>query len=139
MANTVRDVMSTNPITLSDNETVVAAAKQMRDGDVGAIVLTENGTVHGIVTDRDLVVRALAEDLDPRSTKLAEICTHDLVTVSPNDSLDTAVANMRQNDVRRIPVVEGDQVVGILSLGDVAIEKDSDSALADISAAEPNN
>jgi signal-transduction protein with cAMP-binding, CBS, and nucleotidyltransferase domain len=95
--------------------------------------------VRGVVTDRDIAVRGIAEELDPATTRLADIITHDLVVVSPNDDVETAVELMRTHAVRRLPVLDGEQPVGIVSLGDLAIERDSDSVLAQISAEEPNN
>jgi CBS domain-containing protein len=101
--------------------------------------VVEGDRVVCLVTDRDIVVRGIAEDLDPFSTAIASVCTHDLVTVGPNDSIDTAVRLMREHAVRRLPVVAKGKPVGIVTLGDLAVERDTDSALADISAAEPNN
>ena len=139
MATTVSEVMARNPETIEVTETVVEAARRMRDADTGDVIVLENGRVVGIVTDRDITVRIVAEGLD-LSTPVREACTAtDLQTVGPDTSLDQAVQLMRTNAIRRLPVVENDQAVGILSLGDLAIEQDEDSALADISAAAPNN
>jgi CBS domain-containing protein len=139
MAGKVHEVMTRNPITMRPDETLVAAARQMRDADVGAVIVVDGGQVRGVVTDRDVTVRAVAEDLDPRRVHLAEVVTHDLVAVSADDDVDTAVELMRTHAVRRLPVLEGERLVGVVSLGDLAIERDSGSALAEISAEEPNN
>jgi CBS domain-containing protein len=140
MADKVRDVMTTHPITLASTETLAAAAKQMRDADVGVVVVTDNGSIAGLVTDRDIVVRGIAEDLDPFTTSLASCCTSSaVVTVAPDDSIDHAVRLMREHAVRRLLVTQGGKPVAIVSIGDLAIEQDEDSALADISAAESNN
>jgi CBS domain-containing protein len=139
MANKVGEVMTKDPITVGPDETLTAAAKQMRDADVGAVIVVDGATVRGLVTDRDITVRGVAEDRDPRSTRLAEVITHDLVAVSPEDSVDRAVELMRTHAVRRLPVLDGERVVGVVSLGDLAVERDSRSALAEISAEEPNN
>ena len=140
MVDKVSEVMTRNPITLASTDTLAHAAKKMRDADVGDVIVVEGGTVRGLVTDRDIVVRAIAEDLDPFSTALVGVCTRDVVTVSPDDSIDTAVRLVRENAVRRLPVVAADGTpVGVLSIGDLAVERDTDSALAEISAAEPNN
>jgi CBS domain-containing protein len=139
MAGEVADVMTADPVTLGGDETLVAVARQMRDADIGAVIVSDAGDIHGVVTDRDLVVRALAEGRDPSSTTLGEVCTHDVVTVAPDDSIDEAVRLMREHDIRRLPVVQDGRAVGIVSLGDLAVERDSDSALADISTADPNN
>ncbi len=139
MAQSVRDVMTSNPETVEPSTPVTEAAAKMRDADTGAIVVTEGGQVQGIVTDRDIVVRAVADGGDPNDVKVQDVCTTEPTTVSPDDSLDDAVRTMRERNVRRLPVTEDGRVVGIISLGDLAIERDEDSALADISAAPPNN
>ena len=139
MADTVRDVMTANPLTVRVDESLAAAAKQMRDADVGAVIVVDGSAVCGVVTDRDIVVRGVAEDLDPRTTRVGHLVTHDLVAISADDDVETAVELMRTHAVRRLPVMEGEQVVGVVSLGDLAVARDSDSALADISAEEPNN
>jgi CBS domain-containing protein len=137
MAQTVRDLMTADPATIESGQRIQDAATLMREVDAGAVVVTEDGRVVGIVTDRDIVVRAGADGKGP-DTPVREACSADLETVAPDYSLDQAVQLMRQRAVRRLPVVEGGRAVGILSLGDLAIEKDSGSALADISAAEGN-
>lgn len=136
---TVRDVMTAEPLTLDIGDTLVAAARQMRDADVGDVIVTEGGSVKGIVTDRDITVRGVAEELDPTSATLGGIVTRDLVTVGPDDDVSAAVDLMRTYSVRRLPVVDGGELVGVVSLGDLAVDGDPDSALADISADEPNN
>jgi CBS domain-containing protein len=140
MVDKVSDVMTREPIALGSTETLARAAKQMRDADVGDVMVVDDGRVIGLVTDRDIVVRGIAEDLDPFSTTLATVCTRDVVTVGAEDSVETAVRLMREHAVRRLPVLAGDGTpLGVVSLGDIAIERDRESALADISAAEPNN
>lgn len=139
MPEKVRDVMSHDPVALAASTPLNEAAKQMRDHDIGDVLVTNDGRLCGIITDRDIVVRALAEERDPATTTLDDICTHQLVQLSPDDFLSDAVQLMREHDIRRLPVVEGDKAVGMISLGDLAIELDPDSALGDISAAEENN
>ena len=95
--------------------------------------------VRGIVTDRDIVVRCVAEGKNPTKTKVSEIFTTEPTTLSPDDSLDDAVDALREAHVRRLPVVEDGRVAGIVSIGDLAEARDERSALADISAAPPNN
>jgi CBS domain-containing protein len=136
---TVRDVMTANPVTLPADAPVVEAAKKMREADIGDVILLDNDTICGVVTDRDIVVRVLAEDREPAGTKLGEICSRDLATVSPDDDLTHAGDLMRERTVRRVPVVEDGRPVGIVSMGDLAVERDPDSALGEISAASPNN
>ena len=110
----------------------------MREADIGDVIVIENNRVCGIVTDRDIVVRTVAEARDPATTTLADICSHPLLSVSPTDSVEHAVRLMRTHALRRLPVVEGGQPVGIVSLGDLAVERDPGSALGDISSTPPN-
>jgi CBS domain-containing protein len=138
MAQTVADVMTRNPATIEREESAAEAARLMARADIGDIIVLDNGTVVGIVTDRDIAVRLVAEEKDPR-TQVAEIISdRELVTVSPDTPLDQAVGLMRQHSVRRLPVLQRSRAVGIVSLGDLAMERDQNSALADISAAEGN-
>ncbi|MGI5516377.1 CBS domain-containing protein [Streptomyces sp. CA-106131] len=138
MTQHVRDIMTTAPVTVEPQASVANVAGLMRDQHIGAVLVTEKDHLRGLVSDRDLVVRALAQGVDPEQTTVAHACGDDLVTIGPDDDLDRAVGMMREHSVRRIPVVEGDQVVGIVSLGDMAIERDPRSVLGDISAARPN-
>ena len=138
MAKHVRDLMTPNPVTLSAASTLVDAAIAMRDFDVGDVIVLDNGQVYGIVTDRDIIVRAIANGNYPATTKLGEVCSRELTTVVPSDSVDDAVRLMRDKAIRRLPVVENGQPVGIVSLGDLISEQEPQSPLADISAAPPN-
>jgi CBS domain-containing protein len=138
MANTVEQIMTHDPRTVDASDPVVEAARQMRDGDVGDVIVTQDGQVTGIVTDRDIVVRAVADGRAPDSTPVSEVATSDLQALEPSQSVDEAVQAMREHDIRRLPVVDGGRPVGIVSLGDLAVERDPDSALADISAASPD-
>jgi CBS domain-containing protein len=132
--------MTPNPATCRPDDTAQDAAVAMSKGDFGAVVVAaDGGEVRGIVTDRDIVVRAIAEGKDPRETRISEIYTTEPTTLSPEDSLDQAVTALRESHVRRLPVVEASEVVGIVSIGDLATARDEKSALADISAAAPNN
>lgn len=138
MAQTVADVMTRNPASVERGEPAAEAARLMASGDIGEIIVLDNGTVTGVVTDRDIAIRLVAEEKDPR-TPVAEILSdQDLVTVPPDMPLAQAVGLMRQHSVRRLPVLQQGRAVGMLSLGDLAIERDEQSALADISAAEGN-
>jgi CBS domain-containing protein len=84
-------------------------------------------------------VRVVAEGKDPTSTTVSEVATTDLHTLSPDDSIDDAIKLVREHNVRRVPVIEGAEPVGIVSIGDLALERDKDSALADLSGAPANN
>jgi CBS domain-containing protein len=138
MATSIRDVMTPNPTTMSQDRTAADAARAMRDASIGDVVVVEGDRLFGIVTDRDIVVRVLAEGRDPDRTPLAEICSRELSTVSPGDDIDTAIRLMRDRAVRRLPVVERGRPVGILSIGDLAVDRDRRSVLGHISAAPPN-
>lgn len=134
---TVKDAMSTRLETVDANASPVEAARRMRDANVGDVLVTENGRLRGIVTDRDLVVRCMAEQAS--DGKVGELCSSDLVTISPDDDLQRARALMTERAVRRLPVTDGDTAVGILALGDLALELDPRSALGGISAAPSNH
>ena len=138
MAQYLREIMTQKPVTVEATDTVVAAARSMRDGNIGDVVVVDNGQIQGILTDRDIVVRALAEGRDPARTTVGEICSRELTTLSPNDAIGDAEKTMRDRAIRRLPVVEGGRPVGIVSLGDLAVEKNPDSTLGGISAAPPN-
>ncbi|MEV7994959.1 CBS domain-containing protein [Streptomyces sp. NPDC086077] len=139
MTQHVSDVMTSAPVTVEPQTSVTAVARMMRDENIGAVLVTEGERLRGLVSDRDLVVRAMAEGGDPNNTTVADACSADLVTVGPDDDLRIAVEVMREHSVRRVPVVdEGQHPLGIVSIGDLAIEHDPDSALGDISAAPPN-
>ena len=138
MPQTLRDVMTASPRVIDLTATVQQAAQAMRDDDIGDVLVCDGDMLKGIVTDRDIAVRAVAQGMDPASTRVAEICTSDVKTLSPDDSLDKAVKLMRSEAIRRVPIVEGGRPVGVVSLGDVAMERDSGGTLADISAAPPD-
>ena len=127
MAQQIRELMTPNPVVLPGTASVHEAARAMRDAEIGDVIVIENNQVCGIVTDRDIVVRTVAE-----------ICSHRLLTVTPTDSVEEAVRLMRTHAIRRLPVVDGGQAVGIVSLGDLAVERDPGSALGKMSDAPPN-
>ncbi|MDX6724476.1 MAG: hypothetical protein QOD73_2880 [Solirubrobacteraceae bacterium] len=139
MAESIREVMTADPRTVDAGATLVEAAREMRDGDVGALIVVENGSVAGIVTDRDIVVRAIADGKDPGSTRVSDVATMNPVTLTVDQTVEDAIRTMREQDIRRIPVVQDGRAAGIVSLGDLAIERDTDSVLADISSEPPNN
>ncbi|MEU9216722.1 CBS domain-containing protein [Streptomyces sp. NPDC048376] len=139
MTQYVRDVMTGDPVTVEPLTSVTAVARLMRDRDLGAVLVTEGDLLRGLVTDRDLVVRSVAEGGDPEQTTVAGACSDDMVTVRSDEELDHAVRLMREHAVRRLPVVDDGRPVGIVSLGDLAMERDQESALGDISVARPNH
>lgn len=138
-AQPVYEVMTTAVVTLPADATVIEAAQRMRDANIGNVLLVDGGHLTGMVTDRDLVVRVLANQLDPAKTRADEVCSSGLVSVEASTSVDEAVTIMRTSAVRRLPVVEDGQPIGVVSIGDLAVNQDPKSALASISAAEPNH
>jgi CBS domain-containing protein len=138
MTKVIRDIMTPDPEMLPTTATVIEAAHVMRDKNIGDVIVLDDCNVCGIVTDRDIVVRALATGGEPKSIKLGDICSKELTTVSPDSKLGEAIQIMREKALRRMPVLDNDKPVGIVSLGDLALERDRKSALADISAAPAN-
>jgi CBS domain-containing protein len=134
----VSDLMTCGPVTMPLEATLDEAARVMRDQGIGDVLVTADGMLCGVLTDRDIVIRAVAENLDLSHTALAEVCTAQVVTVNRDDDAAVAIELMRRRAIRRLPVVEGRLPVGIISLGDLAIEQDGQSALSDISKAPPN-
>lgn len=138
MATTVAEVMTLDPTIVSANAPVSEAARHMRARNAGNVLVMDDGQLIGIITDRDIAIRVVAENKDP-DTPVREACSdQDVTTVTPDTTLEQAVELMRSKAIRRLPVVEGDRPVGIVSIGDLAIERDETSALADISVAEAN-
>jgi CBS domain-containing protein len=139
MTQTVREVMTANPVTLQPGATVADAARTMRDSNIGDVIVVHGGQVFGILTDRDIVVRAIAEGRDVNQTRAGEISSHSPAVVRPDTSVDEVVDIMRSKSIRRLPVIDtGGEVVGVVSIGDLAKERDPTSALADISKSPPN-
>ncbi len=135
----VGDLMTSTVVSVPGHASVIATAEVMREHDVGDVVVTENGVVRGLVTDRDLVVRALGNGMDPVSTAVSEVCSMDVVGVQTGTDAEDAALTMRDFAVRRLPVLDDTgQAVGMVSIGDLATSRDPDSALADISEAPPN-
>jgi CBS domain-containing protein len=138
MAKKIREVMTDHPVTVSPGTSVREVAALMREHDVGDVLVVDGDRLLGLITDRDLVVRAVGVGRDPASTPVGEICSPDLVTVGPDDDEGRAVQLMREHAIRRLPVVADGRPLGVVSIGDLAIDRDERSALADISAAPPN-
>ncbi|GHH75805.1 oxidoreductase [Streptomyces sulfonofaciens] len=138
MAQQISEVMTADPVYVSPRTPVAEIAQLMREEDIGQVIIAEEERVRGVVTDRDLVTRVMADARDPQQTAAQEVSSSNLVTCAPDDDIGAAVRLMRDNALRRLPVVEEDRLVGVVSIGDLAMEQDERSALADISAAEPN-
>ncbi|SCL41643.1 CBS domain-containing protein [Micromonospora pallida] len=136
---TVGEFMTTRLVTMDANDTLTAAAQEMRDSAIGDVVVTDGDKVVGIVTDRDITVRGVAAQRDPDRTTLRQITSTDLITVSQHDDAVAATDLMRTYAVRRLPVMEDGRLIGLVSIGDLAVEREPQSVLADISADDPNN
>jgi len=140
MPQRISELMTAHPVTLANNTGLQKAAQAMRDNHIGDVVVTNpDGSLCGIVTDRDIVVRGIAEGVNPGSTTLDDICSRQLITVGPDEPVAAAVKAMEEHAIRRLPVVENGSLIGIVSIGDLAVERDPESALGEISAAPPNN
>jgi CBS domain-containing protein len=139
MAETIESVMTTDVETVDADASLADAARLMDERDIGDVVVVEGGSVAGIVTDRDITVRGTARGASPTETQVREVMSGDLVSLSPDQSVDDAIELMREKAVRRVPVVSNGDLAGIVSLGDLAEDRDADSALGEISAAAPNN
>ena len=133
----VRDVMTDRPRCVTPETLVSEAARLMKSDDVGSLPVLEGDKLAGIVTDRDIVVQAVAEEKDPRGMPVREVASREVVTIGPEEDLSEALKLMASNQVRRIPVVdESSRLVGILAQADIAREakeKDSGQMLQDIS------
>jgi CBS domain-containing protein len=126
MGMNVKDVMTRDVTACEPSATVKEAAGLMARDDIGPVPVVEDGRLTGIVTDRDIVIRVVAEGRDPNTTTVGEIATKDIVTVSPDDDLEDALRLLAENQVRRLPAVEGDRLVGIVAQADIArLGKDS--------------
>jgi CBS domain-containing protein len=138
MTRTMRDIMSPAPVCMAATESVSAAATAMKEHGIGAVLVLTDGRLDGIVTDRDIAVRVLAENRDPQAVRVGEVCSTELAVLGPDDDVERAARLVRERAIRRIPVVQDGTPVGVVSIGDLALEKDQHSALSGISAAPPN-
>ncbi|MEU0071726.1 CBS domain-containing protein [Streptomyces sp. NPDC006332] len=136
-ADFVKDVMTPGVVAVRPDASLVEAAQLMRAQNIGDVLVADGQHVVGVLTDRDITVRAVADGADPLTVSAQAVCTPDPVLVAPDDPVSAAVALMRAHAVRRLPVVEDGLPVGVVSLGDLAEAQDPDSTLADISRAEP--
>jgi CBS domain-containing protein len=126
----VREMMSTSIITCSSDESLASVAKKLQDHDIGSCPVVERDKLVGIVTDRDIAVRAVARGLDP-STQIKEVMSAKVVTGEPDMSAEDAAELMGENQIRRLPIVEGNRLVGMVSLADLAVDLEEEEILAD--------
>ncbi|MFV0126901.1 CBS domain-containing protein [Streptomyces sp. HMX112] len=138
MARLGREVMTAGAAAVRPDASLVEAAQLMRAQGIGDVLVADGDRIVGVVTDRDITLRAVADGIDPLTVSAGAVCTPDPVCVAPDDEVTTAVGLMRSNAVRRLPVVEDGRPLGVVSIGDVAVAREPESALADIGRAEPD-
>jgi CBS domain-containing protein len=135
----MRDIMSPAPVCMAPGDSVSAAAQAMQRHGIGTVLVLTDGRLSGLVTDRDITIRVLAEGRDPRATRIGDICGRDLLVLGPDDDVTHAARLVRERAVRRIPVLSDGIPVGVVSAGDLALEKDATSVLSGLSSAAPNS
>lgn len=128
MGKKVRDAMTPGVRSVAPSDSVTEAAQAMKEQDVGSLPVVEAERLVGIVTDRDIIVRAVAERVDPQTLTVGDVASGDLVTVEPDEDLEEALALMGRHRVRRLPVVENGRLVGVVAQADVALEADDKDA-----------
>jgi CBS domain-containing protein len=138
MGKSVQDAMTANPVTISRSNSVVEAARIMESADVGSVPVVDGGTPVGIVTDRDIAIRVVAQGKDPGQTQVGDIATDQPYYVHPDQDLDEALELMAYRKVRRLPVVDDGQLVGMLAQADIVHEaKDKKAAQVIEEISEP--
>lgn len=135
----MRDIMSPAPICMAPGESVFAAAKAMKQYGIGTVLVLTDGKLSGLVTDRDITVRVLAENRDPLTTRIGDICSSELAVLGPDDDLEQATRLVRERAVRRIPVLADGIPVGVVSIGDLALDEDATSVMSGVSSAPSNS
>jgi CBS domain-containing protein len=121
MAKSVRDAMTENPRSIGASASVVEAARLMREEHIGSLPITDDEKLVGMITDRDITTRVVAEAADPQTTTVGDVYSQDLISVEPDKDLDEALLLMARHQVRRLPVVENDKLVGIVAQADIAL------------------
>jgi CBS domain-containing protein len=121
MTNSVREAMTEDPRSIGPSASVVEAAQLMRDEHIGSLPITDGNTLVGMITDRDITTRVVAEAADLATTSVGDVYSQDLVSVEPDKDLEEALGLMARHQVRRLPVVEGDRLVGIVAQADIAL------------------
>ncbi len=138
MNGKVRDIMSAAPVCMAATASVSAAAKAMKERGIGTVLVVSGGRLEGLVTDRDITIRVLAENRDPATTRLGDICTSELAVLRPDDDILHADRLVRERAVRRLPVIADGVPVGVVSIGDLALDRDERSAVSEVSAIVPD-
>jgi CBS domain-containing protein len=125
MGQIIKDVMTSNPCSIDAEKSVAYAAKMMREEDVGLAPIVEGDKLIGMLTDRDIAIRVVAEGRNPEQVKVADVASKQVVTIDPQQDLDEALRIMAEHQVRRLPVVEEDgKLVGVVAQADIAREGD---------------
>ena len=123
MAKSVRDAMTADPRSIGASASVVEAARLMREQHIGSLPVTEDDRLVGMITDRDITTRVVAEGAVPETMSVGVVYSRDLISVEPNSDLDEALRLMARHQVRRLPVVENDQLVGMVAQADIALKE----------------
>jgi CBS domain-containing protein len=123
MANSVRDVMTENPRSIGESASVVEAARLMREEHIGSLPITDAEKLVGMITDRDITTRVVAESADPKMTSVGDVYSQELVSIEPDKDLEEALQLMARHQVRRLPVVENGRLVGIVAQADIALSE----------------
>jgi CBS domain-containing protein len=123
MATSVRDAMTEDPRSIGASASVVEAARLMREKDIGSLPITEDEQLVGMLTDRDLTTRVVAEAADPKMTSVGDVCSRNLISVEPDKDLEEALQLMARHQVRRLPVVENGSLIGIVAQADIALRE----------------
>jgi CBS domain-containing protein len=123
MAKSVRDAMTADPRSIGASASVVEAARLMREQHIGSLPVTEDDRLVGMITDRDITTRVVAESAVPETTSVGDVYSRDLISVEPNSDLDEALRLMARHQVRRLPVVENDRLVGMVAQADIALKE----------------
>ena len=135
----IRTLMTPDPVVCAPSTDLREVARLMRDHHIGDVIVGDESGPCGIVTDRDIVVRALAERSDVNGTTVGEVCTTELHSIDADASVDELISLMEEHSLRRVPVVSGGKAIGIVSIGDLAERLDPRSLLGEISAAPPDH
>jgi CBS domain-containing protein len=120
MAKSVRDAMTKDPRSIGAAESVVDAARAMREEDIGSLPITDDEQLVGMITDRDITTRVVSEAADPKTTSVGDVCSRDVISVEADNDHEEALALMARHQVRRLPVVENGRLVGIVAQADIA-------------------
>jgi CBS domain-containing protein len=123
MAKSVRDAMTENPRSIGSSASVVEAARLMREGHIGSLPILDDDQLVGMITDRDITTRVVAEAADPQTTSVGDVYSRDLISVEPDKELEEALQLMARHQVRRLPVVENGRLVGIVAQADIALSE----------------